>query len=172
MIECSAVHNREAPVSDGTKQDRDQEPSRSAGEWRRNRIVGWVSLATGVGTGLVLGLWSFDGPVPTPTWLGDYGETARRLVRLGHIALFGLGILNILIARELPRLSLGGPARQAASVAMNFGNVFLPLSLFAAAAYRPLKYLMPFPALAVFLALIIAISGVCREKQGNGDAHR
>ena len=151
-------------MSDGTEQDRDQEPSRSVREWRRNRIVGWVSLATGVGTGLVLGLWSFDGPVPTPAWLGDYGETARRLVRLGHIAFFGLGVLNILIARELPRLSLGDRARQTASVAMNFGNVFLPLSLFAAGAYRPLKYLMPFPAFAVFLALIIVVYGVCRQK--------
>jgi hypothetical protein len=42
---------------------------------------------------------------------------------------------------------------------MNFGNVFLPLTLFAAAAYPPLKYLMPFPALAVFLALVAATFG-------------
>ncbi len=44
---------------------------------------------------------------------------------------------------------------------MNFGNVFLPLTLFAAAAYRPLKYTMSAPAVAVFLALLLTAYGVC-----------
>jgi hypothetical protein len=125
---------------------------------RSNRTVGWVSVAVGAGTGLTLGLWSFDGPIAVPAWIGEYGDTSRRMVRLGHIAFFGLGILNILLARELPRLS--DRARLIASPAMNFGNVFLPLTLFAAAAYPPLKYLMPFPALAVFLALVAAAFGL------------
>jgi hypothetical protein len=42
---------------------------------------------------------------------------------------------------------------------MNFGNVFLPLTLFAAATYPPLKYLLPLPALGVFLALVAAAFG-------------
>jgi hypothetical protein len=53
---------------------------------------------------------------------------------------------------------------------MNLGNVFLPLTLFAAAIYHPLKYSMPLPALAVFLALTIAAGGVCRQKKGIDDA--
>ncbi len=123
-----------------------------------NRTVGWVSLTVGAGTGLVLGLWSFDGPMAVPAWIGEYGDTSRRMVRLGHIAFFGLGILNILLARELPRLS--DRTRRIASPAMNFGNAFLPLTLFASAVYPPLKYLMPFPALAVFLALVAAAFGL------------
>ena len=123
-----------------------------------NRMVGWLSLAVGAATGLTLGLWSFDGPVAVPLWVGEYGDTSRRMVRLGHIAFFGLGILNILLARELPRLS--DRAGRIASPAMNFGNIFLPLTLFAGAAYPPLKYAMPFPALAVFLALIAAAFGL------------
>jgi hypothetical protein len=122
-----------------------------------NRFVGWLSLTFGAGTGLILGLWSFDGPLAVPAWIGEYGDTSRRLVRLGHIALFGLGILNILLARELPRLSIS--AQRIASPAMNFGNVFLPLALFAAAAYPPFKYLMSLPALAIFLAMLAATLG-------------
>ncbi len=122
-----------------------------------NRTVGWVSLAVGAGTGLILGLWSFDGPMAAPAWIGEYGDTSRRMVRLGHIAFFGLGILNILLARELPRLS--DRTRHIASPAMNFGNAFLPLTLFAAAAYPPLKYIMPIPALVVFVALFAAAFG-------------
>lgn len=117
-----------------------------------NRFVGWVSLAIGAATGLILGLWSFGGPFAVPTWLGEYDDLSRRLARLGHIAFFGLGILNILLARELPRLT--DSARRIASPAMNFGNVLLPTTLFAAAAYHPLKYFMSVPALSVFLAML------------------
>ncbi len=118
-----------------------------------------------------MGLWSFDGPAAIPAWLGDYGDVSRRLARLGHIACFGLGIINILLSRELPRLSLGTGTRRTASLAMNFGNILLPLSLFAAAAYHPLKYTMVFPASSVFLALAIAAYGARGAKEGIGDAH-
>ena len=127
-----------------------------------NRAVGWSSLALGAVTGLILGLWSFDGPMAVPEWLGGYGDTSRRLARLGHIAFFGLGILNLLLARELPGLRLRAGQRRAASLAMSFGNIFLPLTLFAAAAYRPFKYLMPLPALAVTLAMVLGAWGALR----------
>ena len=123
-----------------------------------NRFVGWLSLTVGAGTGLILGLWSFDGPLDVHAWIGEYGDTSRRLVRLGHIAFFGLGILNILLARELPRLA--DTARRIASPAMNFGNVVLPITLLAAVAYHPFKYFLPIPALSVFLALLAAAFGL------------
>ena len=116
-----------------------------------------------------MGLWSFDGPAPVPGWLGEYDETSRRLARLGHIAFFGLGILNLLLARELGTISLGKRGVRVASSAMNFGNVFLPLTLFAAAVYAPLKYFMTVPALAVLLALALVASAVCRETDGKHD---
>ena len=128
--------------------------------WVWNRRIGWVSTCLGAATGLVMGLWSFDGPFSVPGWLGEYDQTARRLARLGHIAWFGLGILNLFVAGELRRSALSVWGRRTASWAMNFGNVFLPLTLFAAAAYRPLKYFMTAPALAVFLALSVTAYGV------------
>ncbi|MDX1387794.1 MAG: hypothetical protein R3344_01295 [Acidobacteriota bacterium] len=131
---------------------------------RSNRAIGWTSLALGVFSGLILGMWSFDGPVPVPEWLGDYGDTSRRLARLGHIAFFGLGFLNLFLARELDALQLDDGQRRTASVAMNFGNVFLPLTLFAASFYHPLKYMMPMPALAVALAMTLAAWGAVRAK--------
>jgi hypothetical protein len=126
---------------------------------RSNRRVAWMSLALGAGTGVLMGLWSFDGPAAVPAWLGDYGDTGRRLARLGHIAFFGLGLINLALAGALPRLALGPGALRAAAGLMNFGNAFLPLTLFAAAAYRPLKYLMTLPACAVLVALILAAWG-------------
>jgi hypothetical protein len=138
--------------------------------WEWNRRVGWVSACLGVATGAVMGLWSFDGPFPIPSWLGEYGDTARRLARLGHIAFFGLGILDLLLAHELRRSALGPRLKRLASWAMVFGNVFLPLTLFASAAYRPLKYLMGAPVAAVFLALVLAAYGACTAREG-GPSH-
>ena len=33
-------------------------------DWNINRAIGWSSMALGVATGLVMGMWSFAGPVP------------------------------------------------------------------------------------------------------------
>jgi hypothetical protein len=132
--------------------------------WEWNRRVGWVSTCLGAASGLILGLWSFDGPVPVPEWLGPYDDTARRLARLGHIAFFGLGILNLLMVSELRRRQLTPWNQRLASWAMNFGNIGLPLTLFAAAAYRPCKYFMSAPATAVFVALVLTAYGVCYAK--------
>lgn len=134
------------------------------GDWKLNRTIGWVSLVLGAISGLVLGLWSFGGPVEVPAWLGDYSDVSRRLARLCHISLFGLGILNLLVARELPRCALRKQAKQSASIAMNFGNVFLPLTLFAAAVYHPMKYALGLPGLSVALALAITAYGVSRKQ--------
>lgn len=130
---------------------------------RPNRLVGWTSMALGATTGLIMGMWSFNGPMETPAWLGEYADVSRRLARLGHIALFGLGILNVLLARELTRATLSAAAHRAASLAMNFGNIFLPLTLFAAAAYHPAKYLLPVPALSVTIALVIVAYAVYKR---------
>jgi len=148
----------------GERTDHESEHRGATGH--TNRIVGWVSLATGVAVGLVLGLWSFDGPVPVPSFLGEYADTPRRLFRLGHIAFFGLGILNILLAREFLENRLRGVSARAAAAAMNFGNIFLPLTLFAAALYHPAKYLTGLPALSVFVALALAAYGACRKEEG------
>ena len=132
---------------------------------RSNRQIAWASLALGAGTGLVMGMWSFDGPAAVPAWLGEYDDTGRRLARLGHIAFFGLAFVNLALAGALPRLALGAGALRVAARLMNFGNAFLPVTLFAAAAHRPLKYLLPLPAVAIFVALVLAAWGA-RGTQG------
>jgi hypothetical protein len=130
-------------------------------------------MAVGVGTGLILGMWSFDGPMAVPEWLGAYDATSRRLVRLGHIAFLGLGILDVLVARELADLALGARMKRLAAGSMIFGNAFLPPALFAAGMHHPLKLLMPVPATAIFLSLALVTAGTWRRAdRGSGDAAR
>jgi hypothetical protein len=117
-------------------------------------------MAIGAALGMVMGLWSFDGPMLAPTFLGEYGSTARRLARLGHIACFGLGFINLLLARELP--SLPARSRRLAGWAMNAGNIGLPAVLLIASAWEPIKFLLPLPATCVLVALALTAKGVGR----------
>lgn len=113
-------------------------------------------------SGLILGLWSFDGPFPAPEMLADYGSLSRRFMRLGHIAFFGLGLINILMAGRIAatrRPVLG----RTALACMNFGNLLLPPALMAAALHEPLKYLTSLPAFAVSAALAIVATAAVRD---------
>lgn len=119
------------------------------------RLVGFTSLALGALSGMLMGLWSFDGPVPVPGVLGEYASTSRRLVRLGHIAFFGVGILNILTARELAGFGANQKIVRLIAHTMNVGNVLMPTGLIAAGLYAPLKYLLPLPTTSVSVALCL-----------------
>lgn len=124
-----------------------------------NRSIALTSMALGAVSGMLMGLWSFGGPAPAPDGIGDYGELSRRLLRLGHIAFFGLAFVNLILARQLPDLPLGLKARRGALGCINFGNIALPTALIAAAFWEPVKYLTAPPAFAVTLALCIAAWG-------------
>jgi hypothetical protein len=56
-------------------------------------------------------------------------------------------------------LALSDRLRRVAAATMNFGNVFLPMTLFAAAFWHPAKYAMSLPATSVFVALAICARG-------------
>jgi hypothetical protein len=59
---------------------------------------GWTWIGVGVASGAVLGMF-FRGD----GFLGGYDAWRRRLVRLGHIAFFGTGMLCVLMAGTLER---------------------------------------------------------------------
>jgi hypothetical protein len=136
---------------------------REAQSYEFNRAIAWCGFCLGVLTGSAMGLWAFDGPVSPPPGMTDYQGTARRLMRLGHIAFFGIGFLNLLLAVELPRLPLGDNLKRAAARAMNTANIFLPTLLMAAALLPPVKYLLPLPVMAATVALAIAAFGAVRN---------
>jgi acyl carrier protein len=137
-----------------------------------SRAIALTSLMLGAASGLVLGLWAFGGPLPKPAWFGDYGETSRRLFRLGHIAFFGLGILNLILIRQLQALALSERSVRRALASMNFGNLVLPPALLATGAHAPFVYLLPVPALCIFLALAIATFGGWRQWALDWTSHR
>jgi hypothetical protein len=66
-----------------------------------NLVAGWTGFIGGAASGALIGLFFHR-----ENWLGGYSSFPRRLVRLGHIAFFGLGLINILFALSATSASI------------------------------------------------------------------
>jgi hypothetical protein len=104
-----------------------------------NLIVGWWGFLGGAASGALIGLRFHK-----PEWLGGYDALPRRMVRLGHIAFFGIGLINILYA-----LSVGPEATVWTSLAsplLAVAMVTMPANCFLT-AWRPyFRHLFFIPA--------------------------
>lgn len=113
-----------------------------------NLLAGWIGFLAGAVTGALLGLFFHH-----ESWLGGYGSWPRRLLRLGHIACFGLGLINILFALSAANLPPSSPVR-AGSVLLIVGLITMPLNCFLAAWRKPLRHAFFIPAGSTLLGII------------------
>jgi len=113
-----------------------------------NLLAGWIGMLGGVVSGAVIGL--FFG---REDWMGGYGSFRRRLTRLGHIAFFGLGFVNIAFA-----LTTEGVADSAwlatASWAFVIGAAAMPVCCFLTAWRKGFSRLFPIPVVAVSIGIV------------------
>ena len=58
----------------------------------------WLLVCAGLTIGLLMGIYSFGGPIPAPTLLSDYNALPRVLLRDGHVLLLVVGIAGIALA--------------------------------------------------------------------------
>jgi hypothetical protein len=128
---------------------------------------GWTWMGMGVLSGAVLGV--FFG---REGFLGGYDAWARRLVRLGHIAFFGTGMLCVLMAGTLERRSGAFTGSDAGwwgdlpAGAMCVGAALMPVCCAAAAWKKKLTWVFVLPVVSiggavttVYLALWNAVGG-------------
>jgi hypothetical protein len=121
-----------------------------------NIIVGWSGMVAGALLGMTFGLFA-----ESREWAGGYASFERQAMRLGHVAAFALGMINVLyglclsaILVELPEwLVVTG------SGTMIAGGVLMPTVCLLAAWRRPMKYLFPLPATCVLIAVAIQVWG-------------
>jgi hypothetical protein len=119
-----------------------------------NLFTGWISLLGGVLSGMAMGLFFHrDG------WLGGYGSFRRRLLRLGHIAFFGLGFLNLLFALSVVQLPSAAPPVMGASISLVVGAITMPLCCFLTAWRAPFRHLFPLPATCVLVGVVGLLLG-------------
>jgi hypothetical protein len=136
----------------------------------RNAALGWSGILLGLAAACWLGLWAFDGPFPAPAGFANYDDPPRRLLRLAHIAAIAVGALNVLFARDLPRLPLSPGWRRAASVAAAAAWFGLAPVLALAAFVPAAKYALPPGALSLTFATLVAAAGAIRAALG-GSRH-
>lgn len=118
-----------------------------------NWQAGWLLILGAFLSGAAMGL-SFH----KEEFLGGYQSLRRRLVRLGHISLAALGMLNLLFASSswpAPGSALGG----AASVCFVTGGVAMPLVCFLSAWRAPFRHLFAVPVVALVLAVVFTLAG-------------
>lgn len=121
---------------------------------RLHLLIGWTSMVAGALSGAAIGLFFHK-----DDWLGGYGSLQRRMVRLGHIAFFGLGILNVLFALSIAVRPLPALHTPIASAGFWLAAVTMPACCFLT-AWRPgLRHLFPVPVLAVLAGLGGLIGG-------------
>ena len=122
-----------------------------------NAAFGWIWILASFLAGLLLGLRFRE-----DDWLGGYGSFRRRLLRLGHVSLAGLGILNVLFALGAERLHLGPAALALASRAFIAGGLTMPLCC-GLAAFRPrLQPLFAVPVVSLVLGASLVVAGMLR----------
>lgn len=121
-----------------------------------NIHMGWIFISLGITTGSILGMWSFNGPFPTPRGHKDYADLPRRMNRLAHIATFMLPIINILYGTWLDEALLTDGQKQLGSYCMVICMFGVPTFLFLAATVREwFKYVEVIPVACGMIALYL-----------------
>lgn len=116
--------------------------------------VGWIAMLFGVATGALMGLFFHQ-----EDWAGGYASYRRRMLRLGHISFFGIGILNFLFASTLSFVALSGTYVRVASAGFLIAVVAMPLCCFLSAWKKSMRHLFPIPVIAVSTGIIAVLSG-------------
>jgi hypothetical protein len=113
-----------------------------------NWYFGWGSLLGAFISGAILGLYFHR-----DDFLSGYYSFKRRLLRLGHIALAGLGIINILFA-QMTLAKEESTIDTTASLGFIVGGLTMPTVCFLT-AWRPVfRHLFFIPVTALIVAVI------------------
>src|SRR5439155_1756392 len=111
-----------------------------------NWVFGWSLLLAAFGSGAVIGLLFHR-----DSFLGGYGSFSRRLVRLGHISLAALGIINVLYSVS-PWPEVGTFRADVGSFGFALGGAAMPAVCFLTAWRQPFRLFFFIPVSALIVA--------------------
>jgi len=112
--------------------------------FRLNLLLGWLWMVGGFVAGALLGT-GFQ----HKEWLGGYDSLRRRLYRLGHVAFFGTGILNLLFYGTAIMLGLSGMPTRLASYAFLAGALSMPVCCALVANFPRFKPAFAIPVMSL-----------------------
>ncbi len=114
--------------------------------------AGWAGFLGGVLSGAVIGLKFHN-----ETWLGGYGSRERRMLRLGHIAFFGIGMICLFFGLSLRAVPGEDPLATVGAWALATALVAMPSTCFLT-AWRPyFRHLFFIPVLSAATGIVIQL---------------
>lgn len=116
-----------------------------------NIQVAWIGLLLGCISGAIPGLFFYNSE-----WLGGYTSWQRRMIRLAHIAFFGLGFINLLFALTTKTLSLD-TGLQNTSILLIVGAFTMPTVCYLSAWKPVFRNLFFIPALSVSIGIALFV---------------
>jgi hypothetical protein len=122
-----------------------------------NETFGWIWVLGGVLLGLYMGV-----KFQREDWLGGYNALPRRMVRLAHVAMVALGMLNILFAHSAARARLSPALQGAASASFVAAAVLMPACCLWIAVRRRAFEVFAAPILCLASGLALTIGGLLR----------
>jgi hypothetical protein len=114
-----------------------------------NWKAGWMMILAAFVSGAGIGLFFHN-----ENFWGGYGSFRRRIVRLGHIALAALGMMNILYALTPEQLQVSG-----ASALFMIGGITMPAVCFLTGWRMPFRHLFFIPVLSLTAAVGLILIG-------------
>jgi len=112
-----------------------------------NLYAAWFGFGLGCLAGSISGLFFYR-----EKWLGGFASWPRRMLRLAHIAFFGIGFLNLAFALTCRTLELESGVT-VPSVLLIVGAVTMPLVCYLSAWKPFFRHIFFIPAVSVILAI-------------------
>lgn len=117
-------------------------------------VSGWLGIFGGALSGAITGLFFHD-----DEWMGGYGSFRRRLIRLGHVSFFGLGILNILAGLTFLNIEVAPGYGNIAAIGLVIALISMPACCYLAAWRKPFRHLFPLPVSGAFVGIVGILVG-------------
>ena len=119
-----------------------------------NIYAAWVGFLLGCIAGAAPGLFFHK-----ENWLGGYSSWKRRLIRLGHIAFWGIGFLNLSFGLTAKAFGLD-MENSAASILLIIGAIAMPLTCYLSAWKPFFRNFFFIPALSVTFAILLFLTRI------------
>jgi hypothetical protein len=120
-----------------------------------NIYVAWISMLVGAVVGALSGLFFHK-----QEWFGGYTSWQRRMLRLGHISLFGIAFINFAFVFTVSYLNISEHVLLPSRLII-IGTVTMPVVCFLSAYKKSFRHLFFIPVLSIIAAMaIFAIGGM------------
>lgn len=110
-----------------------------------NIYAAWIGILLGCLIGAVEGLFFHK-----EDWLGGYISWRRRMLRLGHISFFGLGLINLALVLTARALEIEKEV-YTPSILFIIGIVGMPLLCYLSAIRSVFRHLFFIPTLSIII---------------------